>query len=164
MLQIWYNVTQVWLYRAIKEVDVISVDVSKASDEVWAAKTSWNCLTSVLREGCCLDYSHTCPARVTGVLRKNGISSWVNLTSGVPQGSSRGPVMYLIFVKDFPTMVESTIKSFFVYGTKMCHGTGSVSDCHYFQDLKHTVDCKTLEHDNATLKYDSKTHDHDGAT
>jgi hypothetical protein len=46
------------------------------------------------------------------VVLPGGSSSWKNVTSGVPQGSILGPILFLLYVNDLPDCVNSTAKLF----------------------------------------------------
>jgi hypothetical protein len=46
------------------------------------------------------------------VVLPGGSSSWMNVTSGVPQGSILGPILFLLYVNDLPDCVNSTAKLF----------------------------------------------------
>ena len=47
------------------------------------------------------------------IIIRGSFSEWVKITSGVPQGSALGPVLFIIFVNyDMPDVVNSTLLMF----------------------------------------------------
>ena len=43
---------------------------------------------------------------------RGSFSEWVNIASGVPQGSVLGPTLFIIFVNDMPDVVNSMLLMF----------------------------------------------------
>ena len=66
------------------------------------------------------------------VLLRNGNSSWQHITSGVPQGSILGPLLFLIFVNDLPSFANLTAK-LFADDTKLYGPANTINDCEKLQ-------------------------------
>jgi len=65
--------------------------------------------------------------------------SWILVTSGVPQGSILGPVLFLIFINDLDTGIENWILKF-------------ADDTKIFSELSEVKDCDKLQKDLALLQ------------
>ena len=67
-------------------------------------------------------------------VRINGsTSSWTSVTSGVPQGSIIGPLMFLLFVNDIPQITSSNIM-LFADDTKLWRLIKSIDDVNILQE------------------------------
>ena len=63
----------------------------------------------------------------------NGLrSEWATVTSGVPQGTVLGPLLFVIFVNDMPGEISSSIKMF-ADDTKVYRSVNQASDIHLLQ-------------------------------
>ena len=88
---------------------------------------STNCLSVVLMTLHC------------SVVLEGEHSHSVPVTSGIPQGSVLGPLMFLIFVNDLPCYVKSRVR-LFADDTVIYLTIKSESDCRQLQDDLHSLE------------------------
>jgi len=68
----------------------------------------------------------------------NSNSSWMDVKSGIPQGSVLGPILFLLFINDMPRVVNSVIKLF-------------ADDTKIYREISSEDDCKALQTDLDSL-------------
>ena len=67
------------------------------------------------------------------------------VTSGVPQGSLLGPILFLLFVDDLPNTVKTSRVACYADDTKIFKSIGSITDCSPLQsDLNDLISCSEL--------------------
>ena len=72
------------------------------------------------------------------IMVRGEYSEWVNVISGVPQGSVLGPILFLIYVDDIPERINCSIKMF-ADDTKLFRTVKSIDDCIIFQNDLNTL-------------------------
>ncbi len=102
---------------------------------------------------------------------EGSLSSWADVTSGIPQGSVLGPLLFVIFINDLPEVVsEGTDIYLFSDDAKLYRKITSTNDCNILQHdlgklqawseqwlLKfHPHKCKVLEIGSKKFNFDYK--------
>ena len=59
----------------------------------------------------------------------NSFSSWQEVTSGIPQGSVIGPLLFVIFMNDLPEVIKSSELFLFADDIKLFHAIYTEEDC-----------------------------------
>lgn len=113
-------------------VDIIYLDFQKAFDKVPHERLMLK-LKSIGVEGKLLLWIREwLKGRKQRVLLDGEYSDWVDVTSGVPQGSVLGPILFIIYINDIDTAISSNIFKF-ADDTKLVGKLGGVGDG---EDLK----------------------------
>ena len=60
-------------------------------------------------------------------------STWKSVTSGIPQGSVLGPILFVLFINDLPDLVNSSIY-LFADDTKIFNKIQTIQDATILQD------------------------------
>ena len=59
----------------------------------------------------------------------NSFSSWQEITSGIPQGTVIGPLLFVIFINDLPEVIKSSELFLFADDTELFHAIYTEEDC-----------------------------------
>ena len=113
-------------------VDVVYLDFRKAFDTVPHRSLVYKLKHLGVRGHVLAWIESFLRGRRQRVVLRNGFSTWKEVTSGVPQGSILGPLLFLFYVNDIPDIVSSTAKMF-ADDTKVYRKISSKADCDSLQ-------------------------------
>ena len=154
--------------------DTLYMDFSKAFDKVPHRRLvhkleAYGISGSVLRwiEGFLTD-------RRQAVSLNDSKSKWLPVTSGIPQGSVLGPVLFIIYINDLPDVVSSNVK-LFADDTKIFRAIQTAQDNLALQDdinrlvewadtwkmPFNTTKCKVVHYGKGNLKHKYQMADHE---
>lgn len=121
------------------QVDMIVLDFSKAFDKVphrRLLKKLWN---YGIRGKTHKWINMFLTDRNQRVVVDGEASEWIHVESGVPQGTVLGPILFLAFINDLPTYVNSSVRLF-------------ADDCVLYRAIEDNTDCTILQEDLKKLE------------
>ena len=115
-------------------VDAVYLDLKKAFDKVPHKRLLWKIANFGGIGGRLLDWMKDyLDKREMRTVIRNSSSSWLKVTSGVPQGSVLGPIMFGIYVNDLVDGIDSHI-NLFAEDAELMRAVKDLSDCLKLQE------------------------------
>ena len=116
------------------QTDIVYLDFAKAFDTVPHNRLIHKLQQAGIRGKLLYWIRGFLSGRKQRVILRNGRSNWLNVTSGVPQGSILGPLLFILYVNDIPDSISTTVKMF-------------ADDTKIYQHVKEAKDCEKLQQD-----------------
>lgn len=116
-----------------RQTDLILLDFSKAFDKVSHLKLLFKLQEHGVNESTISWIKSFLIGRSQKVVLEGECSSEVPVTSGVPQGSVLGPLLFLLYINDLPTSISSQVR-LFADDTAVYLALNNLQDCYTLQD------------------------------
>ena len=158
-----------------KQVDTIYLDIRKAFDSI-SHRRLLQKLEAYGIEGEVLEWIRDfLKGRRQRVMLNGNSSDWMDVSSGVPQGSVLGPVLFIIYINDMPDMLRKYCKMF-ADDAKLYSAIETTDDQEELQDdlfdscdwgkdwlLEYNIQkCKYIRYGNVKCEYNYKMTNKDG--
>ena len=121
-------------YDNRQQVDSIYLDIRKAFDTVSHAKLLSKLWDAGIIGNLWSFFKAYLSNRQQCVVVANNKSNWYAVTSGVPQGSILGPLLFIFFINDLSLIPSFSTPYFFADDTKCCTKILSLSDSSRLQE------------------------------
>jgi len=117
----------------------ILLDFSKTFDKVSHSRLLWKLERYGIRDSTLSCITDFLQGRTQDVVLDGQTSSESPVTSGVPQGTVIGPLLFLVYINDLPSRVRSTVQM-------------SADDCLLYREIHSMNDTKILQDDLDNLQ------------
>ena len=95
-----------------KDIRIVFCDISKAFDRVWHQGLLFKLQKIGIKGSLLLWFKDYLNNRKQRVVINGQQSSWSNIKAGVPQGSVLGPLLFLIYINDITSVIQSEVRLF----------------------------------------------------
>ena len=120
--------------NAGEQTDAILLDFSKAFDKVPHRRLLLKLQHYGVRGNILAWIQDFLSDRTQEVVLDGSTSSRCSVTSGVPQGTVLGPLLFLVYINDMPSCIQSPARLF-------------ADDCLVYTKIRSTADCEKLQED-----------------
>ena len=124
------------------QTDIIYLDVAKAFDSVDHQFLLQKLKSYGVRGKLYNWFVNYLSGRCQRVVIDGTASNWAPVTSGMPQGSILGPVLFVIFINDLPyTLPDEKMATLYADDTKVCNSIRSKAGCEKVQQALTNLEC-----------------------